>query len=138
MPTAFTRDLGRTQGRIAPQNATPFDGSMMVCLGSDSPGQVHEFNDGDGVKLVGTVVVPSVGKKVVRFRARARGPNTPPPAGYNWYFCWGVVDGHGNWLEVQGSRMLAPGKSVDVTDGVISLAVYDGEWNIAFEIKVSS
>ena len=51
MSTAFTRLLGTTQGRIAPANASAFQGDYVFALGSDVPGVVGTFNLNDNVLL---------------------------------------------------------------------------------------
>ena len=131
MLTAFTRKLGKTQGRISPSQAQPFEGDKVVCLGSDTPGQVSELNVGDSIKLF----TEDLDSALVRFRAHVRGPSADA-AGVRWVFMWGVADESGTIVEQQGFRVLRPGQEIDILDGAIVLNGFEAQRSPCFALQL--
>ena len=73
MLTAWTRELGTTQGRIEPTGFTPAEGSFVFVLGCDLPGMVQKLELGDFVEVKQTADFGD--SKLVRIRARMRSAN---------------------------------------------------------------
>ena len=68
---AWNTRLGTEQGRIAPVNFTPTQGSFVFCLGNDLPGRLVRMKVGDFVENEQTADFG--GSTLLRFNARTRG-----------------------------------------------------------------
>jgi hypothetical protein len=80
---AFNIGLGSDQGRLAPQNYTPPEGSFAFVLGSDLEDQLHDLNVGDFVEAEQTADFDTT--TIARVTVRTRAPATMP-AGLGWKF----------------------------------------------------
>lgn len=145
MASTFERLSTETQGRVKPAHAAPLLGNYVFVLGSDVPGDVQRFSVGDQVVLEQTADV--TGLKLIRFRARVRGPVSVPTTGYDldvigsvplvpvtvrWLFQWGVG------ADVHGTRELLPGRTIVVNDGAIDVSQLAGNQALRFVLKLSS
>jgi hypothetical protein len=127
MSTAFSRQLGVSQGRIAPANSVVRDGSFVFCLGSDTPKQTYSFNLGDGARIEQSCDVTGV--HFVRFKVDMRGAAVVP-AGMAWLVSWGV-DG-----TVSGSRIITAGRVLHQFDGAIDTSQLMGAHVLKFSLAV--
>lgn len=125
--TAWNRELGTTQGRIAPAAFTPPEGTFAFVLGRDLPALTQKLNVGDFVEVKQTADFGDA--KIVRFRARTR-----PPAG--------VPDGVG-WkasLRIDGSErasaLLLPGRTRNRIDLAANVSKLSGDHELAFRLAV--
>ena len=74
---AFNYELGLTEGRIAPINETPVDGSYVFCLGQDrSPGEILDIAFGNKAEVAQSFDLSNV--KFVRATWRVRQPEGVP------------------------------------------------------------
>jgi hypothetical protein len=105
--TAWNRELGTTQGRIAPAGFVPPEGTRAFVLGRDLPGLTHKLELGDFVEVKQTADFGDA--KLVRFRARMRPPASVPP-GVAWRASL-RIDG-----DEHASALLVPGRLRDRAD----------------------
>jgi hypothetical protein len=105
--TAWTRELGTTQGRIGPQGFAPPEGTFAFVLGRDLPGLRQKLNVGDFVEVKQTADFGDA--KLVRVRARMRPPESLP-AGVAWKASL-RIDG-----AERASALLLPGRTRDRVD----------------------
>jgi hypothetical protein len=125
---AFTRELGATQGRIAPQGFSPPEGAFALVLGRDLPGLKQRLAVGDFVEVKQTANFGGV--SFVRFSARMR-PPTALPDGLSWKAS-ARVDG----IE-QASARLVPGRSRDRADLAINVSKLAGDHELAFRLELT-
>lgn len=123
--TPFTCELGTSQGRIYSYNWRPVDGSWLFCLGCDRSGVVWPVNANDRVAIANDVDVTGI--PLIRFTAHMRSPAQAPPGGLLWMLRWYL-----GGLE-RGSRVLYPGKAVDVV-GAIPCRGLTGVQPLALEL----
>jgi len=74
--TAWNRELGTTQGRIAPRDFVPPEGDFVFVLGRDVRGFTARFAIGDYVEVKQAANFGDA--KLLRFCARLRPPATVP------------------------------------------------------------
>lgn len=79
--TAWTRELGATQGRLMPRGFVPPEGTFAFVLGRDQPGLTQRLAVGDFVEVHQTADFG--GASFARFRARMR-PAAALPLGVAW------------------------------------------------------
>lgn len=127
--TAWNRELGTTQGRIAPSAFTPPEGVFAFVLGRDLPGLTQKLNVGDYVEVKQTADFGDT--KVVRFRARMRPPESVPP-GVAWRASL-RVDGSD-----RASTLLVPGRTRDRVDLAANVSKLSGNHELAFRLAVVS
>lgn len=144
MTTVFSRLAGATQGRIAPVNAVPPDGSFVFCLGSDLPGAFERIVSGDAVVLSQAADITALGIVLVRFTATLRAPAALPTsyldtadgsthaAGLRWVFSWLVGSA------VYGSRELSASRTVTIRDGALDVSRLTGVQTIKFSLAAVS
>jgi hypothetical protein len=126
--TAFDREVGSTQGRIAPVNFTQTDAYAFV-LGRDIAGQMSELAAGDYVEVsqsadFDTVVIVSV---TVRLRA-----GEAVPAGVRWKFSI-RIDG-----AERASQLLQPNVTRDATFAANVEQLGAGDHELAFRLELAS
>lgn len=125
--TAWNRDLGTTQGRIAPAAFTPPEGTFAFVLGRDLPGLAQKLEVGDFVEVKQTADFGDA--KVVRFRARMR-PPANAPAGAGWKASI-RIDG-----AEYASALLLPGRIRDRGDLAANVSKLSGNHELAFRLAV--
>ena len=124
---AWNRELGTTQGRIAPQGFVPPEGAFAFVLGRDLPGLTQQLSVGDQAEVRQTA---SFGEaKLVRVRARMRPPGTMP-AGVAWRASL-RIDG----VERAGA-LLAPGRLRDRMDLAANVSKLTGDHELAFRLEL--
>jgi phage tail-like protein len=82
--TPFTKDLGTTQGRVAPASLSPPEGAHLLVLGSEVAGRTEVLANGDKITASQSAVF-GVGVNLLRYWLRLRGPSSMP-AGSTWWF----------------------------------------------------
>lgn len=125
--TAWTRELGTTQGRIAPLAFVPPEGEFAFVLGRDLPGLTQKLNVGDYVEARQTADFGDA--TLVRFRTRMRPSESVPPG-----FAWRAsirIDG----VE-RASAMLVPGRVRDRVDLAANVSKLTGNHELAFRLAV--
>jgi phage tail-like protein len=125
--TAWTRELGSTQGRLMPQGFVPPEGTFALVLGRDLPGLTQRIVAGDFVEV--SQAGDFGGASFVRFHARTR-PPTALPAGVSWKASV-RVDG----VE-QVSTLLTPGNTRDRTDLAANVSKLTGDHALAFRLEL--
>src|SRR5690242_11776212 len=81
---AFTRGLAKSQGRIAPVDVEPSQGSYVFCLGVDGADRYDSFTPGDFAQVEQQAEF-TAGTKLFRVTAKIRPPKVIP-AGFKWVF----------------------------------------------------
>ena len=117
--TAWNRELGMTQGRIAPRNHVPPEGTYVFVLGCDLPGLTQRFAVGDHVEDA----------KLVRLRARMR-PSAATPAGVAWQASLRIYG------EERTNVLLTPGRMRDRLDLVANVSKLVGDHELAFRLEL--
>ena len=125
--TAWNRELGTTQGRIAPAAFTPPEGTFAFVLGPDLPGLAQKLNVGDFVEAKQTADFG--GTSIVRFRARMR-PPASLPAGVAWKASLRIDGGE------RASTLLVPGRTRDRIDLAANVSKLSGNHELAFRLAV--
>ena len=125
--TAWNRELGTTQGRIAPEAFTPPEGTFAFVLGRDLPGLAQRLNVGDFVEVKQTADFGDA--KIVRFRARMR-PPASVPAGAGWR-----ASIHIDGAERAGA-LLVPGRTRDRVDLAANVSKLSGNHELAFRLAL--
>ena len=125
--TAWNRELGTTQGRIASAAFTPPEGTFAFVLGRDLPGLTQKLEVGDFVEVKQTADFGDA--KIARFRARMRPPGSVP-AGLGWRASI-RIDG-----AEQASALLLPGRTRDRVDLAANVSKLSGDHELAFRLAV--
>lgn len=125
--TAWDRELGTTQGRIAPAQFTPAEGTFAFVLGRDLPGLAQNLNVGDFVEAKQTADFGDA--KLVRFRARMRPPASTPP-GVAWRASIRIDGGE------RAGALLLPGRTRDRVDLAVNVSKLSGNHQLAFRLAV--
>lgn len=124
---AWNRELGTTQGRIAPHCVAPSEGAYAFVLGRDLAGLVQKLALGDHVEVRQTADFGDT--KLVRLRARLR-PPAAMPAGVAWKAS----------LRIDGaervSALLLPGRSRDRMDLGANVSKLTGNHELAFRLEL--
>ena len=124
---AWNRELGTTQGRIAPRGFAPPEGTFAFVLGRDLPGLSQKLAVGDFVE---TKQLADFGDaKLVRLRARLRPPATQPP-GVAWKASL-RIDG-----AERANALLAPGRTRDRLDLAVNVSKLSGNHELAFRLEL--
>ncbi len=123
----WNRELGTTQGRIAPQGYAPSGGTFVLVLGHDLPGLAQKLAIGDHVEARQTASFGDT--KLVRVRARMRPPSSMP-AGIAWRASL-RVDG----VERAGT-LLQPGRTRDRVDLAANVSKLGGDHELAFRLEL--
>lgn len=124
---AWNRELGTTQGRIAPAVYVPPSGTYAFVLGSDLPGLLQKLAVGDHVEVKQTASFGDI--NLVRLRARMRPPSSIP-AGVAWKASL-RIDG----LE-QASTLLEPGRTRDRIDLAANVSKLVGDHELGFRLEL--
>jgi hypothetical protein len=125
--TAWNRELGTTQGRIAPAAFTPPEGTFAFVLGRDLPSLAQKLNVGDFVEVKQTADFGDA--KMVRFRARMR-PPASVPAGVGWRASI-RIDG-----TERAGTVLIPGRTRDRVDLAANVSKLSGDHELAFRLAL--
>ena len=125
--TAWNRELGTTQGRVAPVGFAPPQGEFAFVLGRDLPGLRQKLNVGDFAEVKQTADFGDA--KLVRLRARMRPPEALP-AGLAWRASL-RIDG----VERVGV-LLPPGKTRDRVDLAANVSKLTGNHELAFRLAL--
>jgi hypothetical protein len=125
--TAWDRELGTTQGRIAPAAFTPPEGTFAFVLGRDLPGLAQKLNVGDFVEVKQTADFGDA--KIVRFRARMR-PPASLPANVGWRASIRIDGGE------RASTLLVPGRTRDRVDLAANVSKLSGNHELAFRLAL--
>ena len=126
---AWNRELGATQGRIAPHGFVPPEGVFAFVLGRALPGLTQKLSAGDHVEVRQTA---SFGEaKLVRVRARLR-PPASVPAGLAWRASL-RIDG-----VARASVLLAPGRVRDRVDLAANVSKLTGDHELAFRLELEA
>jgi hypothetical protein len=124
---AWNRELGTTQGRIAPAGFAPPQGEFAFVLGRDLPGLRQKLDVGDHVEVRQTADFGDA--KLVRFRARMRPPEAIP-AGLAWRASL-RIDG-----AERASALLPPGRTRDRVDLAANVSKLMGDHELAFRLEL--
>jgi hypothetical protein len=125
--TAWDRELGTTQGRIAPAGFTPPEGAYAWVLGHDLPGLTQKLEVGDYVEVKQSADFGDA--KLVRVRARLR-----PPSSVHSGLAWKSslrIDG----VE-RASALLVPGRTRDMLDLAANVSKLTGNHELAFRLEL--
>ena len=129
MLSAWTSELGVSQGRIAPAGFTPAEGSFAFVLGNDLPGLFRKLEVGDFAELKQQADFGDA--KLVRLRARLRPPaRTPDDA------VWKAsirIDG-----EQRAAVLLIPGRTRDLADMAVNVSKLSGPHELAFRLELTA
>lgn len=125
--TAWNREFGTTQGRIAPVGFTPPEGAFGFVLGHDVPGLTQKLQVGDYVEVKQTADFGDA--KLVRARARLR-PPASVPSGFAWKSSL-RIDG----VE-RASALLMPGRTRDRLDLAANVSKLAGNHELAFRLEL--
>ncbi len=126
--TAWNRELGTTQGRIAPAGFVPPEGSFAFVLGRDLPGLVEKLAVGDYVEAAQSADFGDT--QLVRLHARLRPPASIPP-GVEWKASL-RIDGAERALQ-----LLAPGRTRDRVDLAANVSKLSGNHELAFRLELA-
>lgn len=127
--TAWNRELGSTQGRIAPQAFTPPEGSYAFVLGHDTEGLTQRLLPGDFVEVKQTADFGEA--KLVRFRAQVR-PPTAVPSGLLWRASV-RIDGN-EYASVE----VTPGRVRNHVDLAANVSKLTGDHELAFRLALEA
>lgn len=125
--TAWDRELGTTQGRIAPEGFAPPEGTFAFVLGCDVPGLTQRLNAGDFVEVKQMAHFGDA--KIVRLRARMRPPSAVPP-GVGWRASL-RIDG-----TERAASLLVAGRARDRVDLAANVSKLTGDHELAFRLAV--
>ena len=125
--TAWNRELGLTQGRVAPVGFPPPQGEFVFVLGRDVPGLRQRLDVGDFVEVRQTADFGDA--KLVRFRSRMRPPESIP-AGLAWKASLSI-DG-----AERATALLAPGRTRDRVDLAANVSKLTGDHELAFRLEL--
>lgn len=125
--TAWNRELGTTQGRVAPQLYAPPEGTFAFVLGRDLPGLTQKLAVKDRVEVTQTASFGDT--KLLRLRARMRPPSAVP-AGVAWKAS----------LRIDGvervSATLSFGRTRDRLDLATNVSKLVGDHELAFRLEL--
>jgi phage tail-like protein len=129
---ADTKTLERRPGthalRAEPTGWTAPEGSHAFVFGSDAPGWDGRFAPGDEVRIE---QLDSYGAaRLIRARARLRGPSVAPPTGWRWE-AFSQVFADEPW-----TYEVLPGVTRDLTDLAINTQALGGTVNLQFGLRV--
>jgi hypothetical protein len=124
---AWNRELGTTQGRIAPQGFAPAEGSYAFVLGRDLAGLTQKLAVGDHVEVRQTASFGDT--RLVRLRARMR-PPANMPTGVAWKASL-RIDG-----AERTSTLLTPGRVRDRVDLGANVSKLSGNHELAFRLEL--
>ena len=124
---AWNRELGTTQGRIAPQGVAPAEGAYAFVLGRDLAGLAQKLAVGDHVEV--RQVADFGEATLVRLRARLR-PPASMPAGVAWKASL-RIDG-----AERASALLVPGRARDRMDLGANVSKLVGNHELAFRLEL--
>lgn len=124
---AWNRELGTTQGRIAPRGFTPPEGTFAFVLGRDLPGLTQKLAVGDFVEAKQTADFGDA--KLVRLRARMR-PPLQVASGVAWRASL-RIDG-----SERASALLLPGRARDRVDLAANVSKLTGNHELAFRLAL--
>ena len=124
---AWNRELGTTQGRIAPQGHVPPSSTYAFVLGSDLPGLMQKLAVGDHLEVTQTASFGDI--NLARLRARMR-PPAALPAGVAWKASL-RIDG----LE-RASTLLEPGRTRDRIDLAANVSKLSGDHELGFRLEL--
>ena len=129
MLSAWTSELGVSQGRIAPAGFTPSEGSFAFVLGNDLPGLLRRLEPGDFAELKQQADFGDA--KLVRVRVRLR-PPTRAPEGAAWKASI-RIDG-----EQRAAVLLIPGRTRDLADMAVNVSKLSGTHELAFRLELAA
>lgn len=124
--TALNRELGTTQGRIAPVGYVP-QGTFAFVLGRDLPGLVEKLVVGDFVEVAQSADFGET--KLVRLHARLRPPSSIP-TGVAWKASL-RIDG----VE-RAAQLLVPGRTRDRVDLAANVSKLAGNHELSFRMEL--
>ncbi len=124
--STLARQPGTLSGRIQPTGWSAPDGSWVMCLGSDVPGYTGRFKHAADI-VVAEVNGSTDADTVATFRARLRSQLAPLPG--NWVWRFSVYGEHASG-SVGFDIDLEPGRTLDMPDLALPLALSDGIFNI--------
>lgn len=129
MTTTLQRRPGTSSLRIEPTGWTAPEGSHVFAFGCDEPGREGYFLPDDSASIAQTDGYG--GAYFIRARARLRGPEVAPPAGWFWE-AYSRVDAIEPW-----SFELLPGETRDLTDLAIDTQSFGGgDITLGFGLRV--
>ena len=123
---AWNRELGTTQGRIAPQGYVPPSGTYVFVLGSDLPGLKQKLAVGDHVEVTQTAGFGDI--NLARLRARMRPAAVPAGVAWKVSLC---IDG----VE-RASTQLDPGRTRDRIDLAANVSKLTGDHELGFRLEL--
>lgn len=129
MTSTFQRQPGTSSLRVEPAGWTAPEGSFVFVFGCDEAGREGYFIPDDSVSIAQTDGYG--GAFFIRARARLRGPEVAPPAGWSWeaYSTVGAIE---PW-----SFELLPGETRDLSDLAINTqALGGGDIALGFGLRV--
>lgn len=125
--TAWNRELGTTQGRVAPTTFRAPEGAFAFVLGHELPGILQRLAIGDFVEV--QQLADFGAARLVRFRARLR-PPASVPAGIGWLAS----------IRIDGARrasaLLVPGRTRDRVDLAANVSKLVGDHELGFRLEV--
>jgi hypothetical protein len=124
--TAWNREMGTTQGRIAPLGFAP-QGTFAFVLGRDLPGLRQTLEVGDFAEVKQTADFGET--KLVRLRARMR-PPADVPVGVAWKASL-RIDG-----AERASTILVPGRPRDRVDLAANVSKFSGDHELALRLEL--
>lgn len=109
---------GVNQARVAdPEGWIPPDGEAVFVLGDVKPGFTRRFVPGDNLAVFQTLSAPVAAEKLVRFRARIRGPQSAPPLVTALLEPYALADGQSITLEIdEGAAQVITFQTADFVD----------------------
>lgn len=128
MTTTLQRKPGTNSLRAGPTGWTAPEGSFVFVFGSDEAGREGYFLPGDGVTITQTDSYASA--RLIRARARLRGPSIAPPTDWRWE-AYGEVDAVDAW-----SFELQPGETRDLNDLAINTQGLGGSTTLVFGLRL--
>lgn len=126
--STLQRGLGVLSGRAEPTGWAAPEGSYVFVLGSDEPGWTGFFGPTDSVDIFQSDTYTT--EKIIRFRARLRGPAVAPPTGWKWQ-AFAEASGSELW-----TRDLETGRTVDLEDIAITLNGLGGTIDFRIGLRV--
>ena len=123
----FDAALGTRQGRLAPIGFDPTSGDFAFVLGSDTPGDIHDFETGDGAEVRQSVDL--TGENFIRAQVRLRNAETIP-AGVKWEASI-RIDG-----AKKAAMLIAPGRSRDRADMAANVSKLSGVHTVSVRLEL--
>lgn len=128
MSTTLQRKPGTNSLRATPSGWVAPEGSFVFVFGSDEAGREGYFLPGDEVRIEQSDSYASA--RLIRARARLRGPSTEPPTGWKWE-AFAEVDAVDAW-----AFELLVGETRDLTDLAINVQGFGGSVALAFGLRL--